>query len=339
MGDWNGAWDCLWEGLALRGQIAEDLGTIEARRDYAMSNLNLADVMKKHGALDESVEFYAKNIEILEQLLKETGTWSAKRDLRSAYAAMGSLEDSRKNYGSAVKWLAKGADLAKQVADESGRKEDKHFLMNQYSLLAVDSEDNKDLDAAREWFQKAFDVSCDLLLDQQSEEACRDQMDICNWWGNMEFNAGNVEPALKQYGYCIDIMRLLLEWDVAKGNIGRNQYIEDAKLMLRFYRLRLRLDKKSANGSRPRRREYWYRYLELSQEVFEETGETKDLEDFAYGKRHLAELEKADRHYDTAVNLYKDALRLYQQAKAKPDHRNIDPLIADIRKNLADLNA
>ena len=81
--------DLCQKGLAIREQLAEDLGTADSKRDLSDSYNHIAGIFKDDlggpDNLHQALSLYQKRLVICEQLASELGTAENKRELYFSY--------------------------------------------------------------------------------------------------------------------------------------------------------------------------------------------------------------------------------------------------------------
>ena len=79
--------------LQIAKQLAEETGTVEARRDLSISYNKLGGICEAQGTLPEAQQYYEKSLHIREQLAEENGTVQAWDDMAVSHYYLGCIAE------------------------------------------------------------------------------------------------------------------------------------------------------------------------------------------------------------------------------------------------------
>jgi tetratricopeptide (TPR) repeat protein len=103
------------ESLAIRRELAEELGTPESRSDVAASLYEVAGIEQARGDLDAALAKYDKVLAITRELAEELGTPQSRRDVSVSLDKVAGIEQARGDLDAAMAKYEESLAIAREL--------------------------------------------------------------------------------------------------------------------------------------------------------------------------------------------------------------------------------
>ena len=179
--------------------LAEETGTVQAKRDLSISYDRLGDICVAEGDLNGAKEYYGKSLEIRIMLADEAGTVEAKRDLSISYNKLGNICKAEGDLSGAREYYEKAFEIAFQLAEETGTVEAKRILSISYDHLGDICVADGDLKGARKYYEKSLEIRIILVEEKGSLTSYNDlaisynRLSICDEKRRLEYLKKSIE--------------------------------------------------------------------------------------------------------------------------------------------------
>ena len=181
--------------LKIREELVKQNSTEENRRELATSYIKLGDIygaLGKPGSLyitldtvKESVEYYEKALEILEEIAKQNPTDKNKRTLAVTYSWFGDLYASVDKSDKAFEYYRKALKIIEEIAEQYPTEENKRNLAISYERLGdtYGSFKVRKFEEAIELYEKALEVMEEIAKQNPTNKNKRELAMTCKKMG------------------------------------------------------------------------------------------------------------------------------------------------------------
>ncbi len=177
---------------AIIRQLAEEMGTVSARRDLSVSCARLGIVCEALGDMTSAEVYYLEGLKIDEALVQETETREACRNLSVSYNYLGDLAQIRgylaqirgdlaqmgEQYMQAWEYYEKALDIAIDLRDKADTTESKRDVMIGYDKLGNIAQRLDDQPGAQMYYYAELSL-CQELADQLDTMEAWDELAVC----------------------------------------------------------------------------------------------------------------------------------------------------------------
>ncbi|MBE6763004.1 MAG: TIR domain-containing protein [Ruminococcaceae bacterium] len=297
--DLDGAKAYYQKGLELRVTLADETGTVEARRDLSVSYERLGDIAKAQGDLDGAKAYYQKGLELSLTLADETGTVQARRDLSISYNKLGDIAETQGDLDAAKTYYQKGLELRVTLADETGTVEARRDLSISYERLGDIAKVQGDLDGAKAYYQKGLELRVTLADETGTVEARRDLSVSYDKSGDIAEAQGDLDGAKTYYQKGLELAVTLAD---ETGTVEARR-----DLSVSYERLGGIAE---AQGDLDGAKAYYQKSLELAVTLADETETVQARRDLSISYNKLGDIAKVQGDLDGAKTYYQKDLEL-----------------------------
>ena len=280
-------------------ELYEETGTIESRRDLAISYNRLGDIAREQRKYEEALEYDENGLEIKLALTEETGTFESRRYLFVSYVRLGDIASEQRKYEEAREYYEKGLEFSLALVEETGTIESRRDLSVSYNRLGNIASEQRKLEEAREYYEKGLEISLALTEETGTIDSRRDLSVSYNNLGDIAIAQGKLEKAREYYEKGLELRLALAEetgtiesrrdLSVSYNNLG------DIAMAQRKYEEAL---------------EYYEKCLKISLALVEETGTIKSRRYLSLSYNRLGDIASAQRKYDEAREYYEKVLEI-----------------------------
>ena len=193
------------KSLQIAEKLAEETGTVQARRDLSVSYNKLGGICEAQGRLTEAQQYYEKSLHIFEQLAEETGTVEARRDLSVSYNKLGDICTAQGRLTEALQYYEKCLKLFEQLAEETGTVEARRDLSVSYSMLGGICKAQGRLTQAQQYYEKDLQIAKQLAEETGTVQARRDLSVSYSNLGDICSEQGRLSEAQRHYEQSLQI--------------------------------------------------------------------------------------------------------------------------------------
>lgn len=199
--------DTAKEALTFCGELEQEVGIREQRRDKALMLNRLGSLCRERGDLDLALDCYQKAAKIYEKLAAEIRTQRARRDLSISYERIGNICRKQGDLSAADSYYQKAKEIRVQLmkeAESAGSRRDYSAVLTKLGNIR---KSRKQYAEAAQYYGEALSIDRVLMDEVKTPQAVDDygvslvkMGDIHKAEGRMDEAADCYEQAYRLFG-------------------------------------------------------------------------------------------------------------------------------------------
>ncbi len=210
-GDVEAALEGYRAGLGIHRELAESLGTSEAKRDLSVSLNRVGDVLRDRGKLSAALECYQESLDIREELAKGGGALTLKRDVILSSSSIAGIHHARGDLDAALERYQTNLGIAQELATALGTPDSERDVVISRNKLGTLLLAKGELQTAFDQYSAGLAITRELAERLGTPDAKRDLSASLNHVGDIYRDREALDTALEYYQESLSIRRELVE--------------------------------------------------------------------------------------------------------------------------------